>query len=76
MLRAAERCRNANPNRVYGHEVTYRTHQGDELKVHFVGGEANARRKAMLKTHAREVIAVDPMTETTYVKAFGRPGRM
>lgn len=73
VLDAAERCRNADPNRVYGFDITYVTVDGRELTCHYVtDSEQTARRKAMLRTHAREVTNLRPLTEAQYVKAFGR----
>jgi len=63
------------PAKPYGWEVTYETHRGEEKQVHFVGSEATAQRKAMLKTGAKAIVKTTPFTEKQYVNAFGR-GRM
>jgi hypothetical protein len=76
VLAVTEPCRNANPTRVYGFDITYVTSDGRELGCHYVtASERTARRKTMLRSLAREVTRVRALTEKEYVKTYGR-GRM
>jgi len=60
----------------YGFDVTYRTTDGRELTCHYVGSERTARRKAMLRSCATEVIAVTPISEREWTRLYGRRERM
>lgn len=60
----------------YGWEVVYKRH-GDltHHRCHYVGTEATARRKAMLRPRAEAVVSAEGLTEEQYVRAYGR-GKM
>ena len=61
---------------VYGWSITYSRNDGKpDEDCHYVGTEKVARKKALLRPHAREVLRCEPMTEEQYVRVFGR-GRM
>lgn len=79
VLRATEVCRNATPSaeRIYGYDVTYVTADIDspELTCHYVGSETSVRRRTMLRSRAWKIVAMKPLTEAAYIKAYGR-GRM
>lgn len=60
----------------YGFDITYVTTAGEVKDCHYVtSSEATARRKTLLRAHAKEVTYLRPLSEDAYVKAFGR-GRM
>jgi ParB/RepB/Spo0J family partition protein len=63
------------PAKFYGWDVTYRTYKHETLTCHYVGSEKTARRKAMLRTGAAEIVSVAGLTEEQWVRAYGK-GRM
>lgn len=51
-------------------------YSGNEIKtLCFVGSEKRAKKNAMLKPHARAVVAVRPLTYAQWLAAYGE-GRM
>lgn len=43
------------------------------LKLHYRGSRSAAKRRAMLKPHARAVIAMRPVTEEQWRRCYGNP---
>lgn len=73
--RAAEKLKPAAEAKPYGWEITYLTTRSETKRCHYVGTEANARRKAKLQTGYKTFERAEPFTEAAWVRAFGR-GRM
>lgn len=61
---------------IYGYDVTYVTHDGLTLDCHYVGSEKDARRKTLLRSKARAITRIRPMSKREYERAFGYRGRM
>lgn len=48
----------------------------NEVKTHcFVGSESNARKKALMKPHAKAVLSTSPLTYRQWLSVYGE-GRM
>ena len=73
------RCKLYRPARdygAYGWDVTVRFHMpiNGERTYHWRGcTAAAARRKGMLKSHAAEIVAIEPITENQWIRAYGDP---
>lgn len=72
-------CSRYKPARQYaafGWLVTVRMdYPPGNTTVHYRGcSEASARRKAMLRPHAAEIISVEALTEAEWGRVFGVPG--
>ncbi len=69
------RCRYYRPAKRYkafGWDVTVRFADGHEEMYHWRGcTEADARRKGLLKSHAREIVRVEALDEETWIRAYG-----
>src|SRR5205814_834045 len=76
LLRGRARAEVSVSDEVYGFDVVYLTSDLKEKTCHYVGSEQQVRRRTMLRTHAREVISLRPLTKAAYEKAFGFRGRM
>lgn len=63
------------PPDVYGYDLVVSLNTGGEERCHYAGTEKAARKKALMRPHAKEVISAEPLTEEQYVRAYGRARR-